>query len=131
MARCIVSKEMDKITVCKAFRLPSAHINLDMLEAFSFADIDIVHQKTFFFFRSLIQVAAGIIKTSVIFNSNSEADASSFSYVAKRGCQAPPVGENKANKASDNKIISPKGRLTEQKTEDGHIEQEVDTSSGS
>ena len=36
----MVSKEMDKITACEALRLPSASINPDTLDTFSFVDID-------------------------------------------------------------------------------------------
>lgn len=39
----MISKEMDKITACKALCLPTAHIYSDMFEAFSFVDIDIVY----------------------------------------------------------------------------------------
>ena len=78
---------MDKITACKAFCLPSANINPNTLEAFSFADIDTVHQKTSSFLKSLVQVAAGVIKTSATFNSNPRSNAGSFSYIAKEGAK--------------------------------------------
>lgn len=100
-----------------------------MLETFSFADIDIVHQKISPFFKSFVQVAVGVIKTSATFNTKFESNASSFSYILKQGHQAPRVMDNKSNKIGDNKIISPESRFTGHETEDGYIEQKVGTSS--
>lgn len=83
MVRYMVSKNMDKIIICKALYLFSAQNNPDMLETFSFADINIVHQKIPSFFKSLIQVAVGVIKTPATFNTQFESNASSFSYILK------------------------------------------------
>lgn len=54
-----------------------------MLKDFSFADMNIIYQKTSPFFKSLVQIAIEIIKTSITFDSNPESNASSFSHIAK------------------------------------------------
>lgn len=131
MVRYIVSKKMDKITICKALYLSSVQNNPDMLETFLFADIDIVHQKISPFFKSLIQVAIDIIKTLATFNTMCESNTGCFSYIVEQGHQAPRVGENKANKIGDNKIIGPESRFIGHKIKDGYIEQKVCTSSSS
>lgn len=56
-------------------RLSSASINPDTLDTFSFVDIDQVHRKISPFFMSLIQVAAGVIKTSDTFNNDPGSNA--------------------------------------------------------
>lgn len=71
----MVSKEMEKITACEALRLPSASINPDTLEAFSFVDIDKVDRKISPFFMSLIQLAAGVTNISDTFNNDPGSNA--------------------------------------------------------
>ncbi len=119
---------MNKIIIYNLFYFLSAHISLDMFEAFSFADIDIIYQKISRFFMSFIQAAAGIIKTSATFNSNSESNVGSFTYVAKQKCQAS-LGSKSDN--NDSKAISTEGLVSEYETKDSHIEADVNLSDSS
>lgn len=83
IVQCIVNKKMDKIIIYKTLYLSNTNINPDTLEAFSFANIDIVYKKISPFFQFFVQVAVEVIKIFTIFNSNLGLNASSFSYVAK------------------------------------------------
>lgn len=104
----MVSKEMNQITACNAFCLYSVCISPDTLEAFLYINVDIIHKKISLFFTSLIQIIAGVIRTSATFNNNLESNANSFIYAVKQNCQAPPKNE------SDNgnsKTISIEGQV--------------------
>ncbi len=127
----MVSKKMDKLTICKTLYFSSAQNNSNMLETFLFADINIIYQKISPFFKSLVQVIVDVIKTSVTFSTKFKSNAGSFSSIVKQGHQAPRVGENKANKIGDNIIIGPEGRFIGHETRDGYIKQKVCTSSSS
>lgn len=112
---------------CKVFHLSNVCINSSTLKVFSFADINITYQFIALFFISFVQVAASVIKTSAIFNSNPKSNVGSFSYIAKKSNQTLSVDENKA---SDNKVTSIAIWLSGYKAEDNHIGQEVNKSGG-
>ncbi len=124
----MISKKIDKIIVCNTLCFSNVCISPDMLEAFSFADVDIVHQKISPFFMSLFQVATGISRTTATFNSNPESNASSFTYAAKQRYQA--LSGSKSDN-SDSKANSTESQVSEHKTKDGHIEADVNPLSNS
>lgn len=103
-------------------------INLDIFEAFLFADIDIVYLQISFFFIFLIQIVIVVIKTLVIFNSNLESNTDSFIYIVKQRHQAL-LGSESDN--SNNKATRIKNQVSEHETEDDHIKTNISSLSSS
>lgn len=45
----MVSKKINKVTIYEVFYLSNARIDFNIFKAFSFADINIIYQRIFFF----------------------------------------------------------------------------------
>lgn len=99
IAQSIIGKKIEKIITCKPLCFHITRINFDKLEAFLFADIDIVCQRISFFFIFFIQVMEDIIKIFVTFISNPESNASNFTYIVIQKRQALLENKNNNNKS--------------------------------